>query len=256
MPPEIELLNAVATQPYSACESRWKELLHSMHLGVAYIPVIQAVIKEGRWKKQPNPMAYIRKSAMLCAARMGIVDRKPSQSREVLASALEYKDGEGEPLDHDDRLGTALHRYDERRGLGGGGGYGAIYEADYIGNRLPESVLDENLEVDWKRVGQLAGMDAGERIVVQLQRIGFARDSALAACYSEDDRKLLQAAWKRFDRHKESLKAVLSSGKAAPARRGQQASPKQDEAQPELVFVEIPGKGMKISFKRGKEKGN
>jgi hypothetical protein len=252
MAPEIELLNALATQPYAACESRWKELLHSMHLGVAYIPIIQAVIKEGRWEKQPNPMAYIRKSAMLCAARMGIVDRKPSQSREVLASALQYNDADGEPLAHDDRLGTALHRYDERMGLGEGGGYGAIYEEDYIGNRLQGSVLDENLEVDWDRVGQLAGMDAGERIVVELQRIGFAREAALAACYSEEDRKLLQAAWKRFDRHKESLKAVLSLGKADPARRTQQADP--NEAQLELIFIEIPGKGMKISFKRGKGK--
>jgi len=255
MPPEVELLNALATQPYAACESRWKELLRSMHLGVAYIPVIQAVIKEGRWKKQPNPIAYIRKSAMLCAARLGIVDRKPSQSREVLASALEYKDGDGEPLGHDDRLGTALHRYDERMGLGEGGGYGAIYEEDYIGNRLADSVLDENLEVDWDRVGQLAGMDAGERIVVDLQRVGFGRESALAACYSEDDRKFLQAAWKRFDRHKASLKAALSSGKADSARRSQRAAPKQDEEKLELIFVEIPGKGMKISFKRKKEKG-
>lgn len=251
MAPEIELLNAVATQPYAACESQWKELLSSINLGVAYIPVIHAVIKEGRWKAQPNPMAYIRKSAMLCAARMGIVDRKPSQSREVLASDLEFKDADGEPLGHDDRLGTALHRYDERMGLGEGGGYGAIYEEDYIGNRLPESVMDENLEVDWDRVGQLAGMDVGERIVVELQRMGFARDSALAACYTEDDRKLLQAAWKRFDRHKESLKAVLLSGKAWPAR-AQRSEP--DEKKLELVFIEIPGKGMKISFKRQRKR--
>lgn len=59
MAPEMELLNAVAAQPYAACESQWKELLRSMNLGAAYIPVIQAVIKEGRWKNQPNPMAYL-----------------------------------------------------------------------------------------------------------------------------------------------------------------------------------------------------
>jgi hypothetical protein len=75
------------------------------------------------------------------------------------------------------------------------------------------------------------------------------------ACFSEDDRKLLQAAWKRFDRHKESLKAVLSSGKAGPARRSQRAASKQGDERLELIFVEIPGKGMKISFKRGKEMG-
>jgi hypothetical protein len=133
---------------------------------------------------------------------------------------------------------------------------GAIFEPDYIGNRLADSVLDENLDVDWDSVGQLAGMDAGERIVLELQRIGFARESALAACFSENDRKVLQAAWKRFDRHKASLKAVLSTGKADPVRRSQRAGPKQDHDKLELIFVEIPGKGTKISFKRGKKESS
>jgi hypothetical protein len=256
MMPEIELLKAVAAQPYAACEPQWKELLGDMKLGVAYIPAIHAVIKEGRWKTQPNPVAYIRKSAMLCAARMGIVDRRPNQHREVLAADLQYKDADGEELVHDDRLGTALHRYEQAFAAGGEAGVGAIFEPDYIGNRLADSVLDENLEVDWDRVGQLAGMDAGERIVLELQRTGVARESALAACYSEEDRKLLQAAWKRFDRHKASLKAVLSTGKAGPARRSQRAGPKQDDERLELIFVEIPAKGMKISFKRGEKESS
>jgi hypothetical protein len=256
MAPEIELLIAVAQQPYAACEAQWKELLGDMKLGVAYIPAIHAVIKEGRWRIQPNPVAYIRKSAMLCAARMGIVDRRPNQHREVLAADLQYKDADGEELVHDDRLGTALHRHEQAFGAGGGAGVGAIFEPDYIGNRLADSVLDENLDVDWDRVGQLAGMDAGERIVLELQRIGFARESALAACFSEDDRKVLQAAWKRFDRHKASLKAVLSTGKADPVRRSQRAGPKQDHDKLELIFVEIPGKGTKISFKRGKKESS
>jgi hypothetical protein len=252
MAPEIELLNAIATQPYAACESQWKELLRAMNLGVAYIPVIQATIKEGRWKNQPNPMAYVRKSAMLCAVRMGIVDRRPKQSREVLASDLQYKDGDGESLGHDDRLGTALHNYEQENGPG----TSAIYEQDHIVNRVADSVLDDNLEVKWERVSRLAGMDAGERIVLTLLRNGMARDSALAACFSEDDRKLLQAAWKRFDRHKESLQYVLISGKAAPVRRTEQTGLKPDELQLELIFIEIPGGGLKISFKRGRrEKG-
>jgi hypothetical protein len=247
MAPEIELLNAVATQPYAACEPQWKELLRSMNLGVAYIPVIQATIQEGRWKSQPNPVAYIRKSAMLCAVRKGIVDRRPRQSREVLATDLQYKDADGEPLEHDDRLGTALHNYEQENGPG----TSAIYEQDFIVNRLADSVLDDNLEVRWNRVCRLAGMDAGERIVLTLMRNGMARDSALAVCFSEDDRKILQAAWKRFDRNKEALQYVLISGRAAPVRRGQQAGLKPDEPQLELIFIEVPGGGLKISFKKG-----
>jgi hypothetical protein len=41
--------------------------------------------------------------------------------------------------------------------------------------------------------------------VLTLLPNSMTRDSALAACFCEDDRKLLQAAWKRFDRNKESL---------------------------------------------------
>jgi hypothetical protein len=248
MAPEIELLNAVATQPYAACESEWKELLRTMNLGMAYIPVIQATIKEGRWRKQPNPTAYIRKSAMLSAVRLGIVDKRPRQSREVLATDLQYKDADGEPLTHDDRLGTALHNYEQENGPG----TSAIYESDYIGRRIADSLLTDNLEVDWDRVVRLAGMDAGECIVLTLLRNGMARDSALAACFSEDDRKILQAAWKRFDRNKESLQYVLISGKAAPARRTQQTGLKPNEPQLELIFIEIPGGGLKISFKKGR----
>ena len=186
---------------------------------------------------------------MLSAARKGIVDRQPKQSREVLASGLEYKDADDEPLTHDDRLGTALHDYEQENGPG----TSAIYEQDFIGNRVADSLLDDNLEVDWDSVSRLAGMDTGERIVLALLRNGMGRDSALAACFSEDDRKTLQAAWKRFDRNKESLQYVLSSGKAAPARRGQQARP--DEQQLELIFIKVAAGGLKISFKKGGEKG-
>jgi hypothetical protein len=250
MAPEIELLNAVASQPYAACELQWKELLRLMKLGVAYIPVIQAAIKEGRWRKQPNPTAYIRQSAMLCAVRLGIVDRRPKQSREALATDLQYKDADGELLGHDDRLGTALHNYEQENGPG----TSAIYQEDYIGNRIADSVLDDNLQVKWERVCRLARMDAGERIVLTLLRNGMTRDSALAACFSEDDRKTLQAAWKRFDRNKEALQYVLISGKAAPARRSQQTGP--EVTQLELIFIEVPGGGLKISFRPEKrEKG-
>jgi hypothetical protein len=123
------------------------------------------------------------------------VDRRPKQSREVLASSLQYKDSDGEPLGHDDRLGTALHNYEQENGPG----TSAIYEQGFIVNRVADSVLDDNLEVKWERVIRLAGMDAGERLVLTLLRNSMTRDSALAACFSEDDRKILQAAWKRFD---------------------------------------------------------
>jgi hypothetical protein len=260
MPSDIELLHAVATRPYSACEAQWQELLHPLHLSGEFVPAIQAVIREGRWKSRPNPLAYVRKAALRCAARLGITHARPRRHREILATDLHYKDGDGEPLGHDDRLGTALHLYDEKSGSGAGSGPGsnfeAIYDEDFITNRLPAAVLDENLEVKWDRVADLARMDAGERIVLELQRIGFGRDRAFAACYTSDDRKILQAAWKRFDRHKDILKEVLLSGRSLPGKSPQtiQREPvtQTQSATPELemIFIELPQGGMKISFRK------
>jgi hypothetical protein len=251
MAPEIELLNAVATRPYASCEMQWNELLRALNFSAAYIPAVQMVIEEGRWETQPNPLAYIRKSTIRCAVRLGIVDIRPNAHREILASDLHYKDADGKPMGHDDKLGTALHLHEEQFGGSLGAEFGSIYDEDSIINRLPGSLMDDDLEVDWDRVGQLAGMDAGERIVLDLQLIGFGRRGALAACFTDDDRKLLEAAWKRFDRDKDSLREVLLSGKRKPqrVRPGPQAG-SRPEVPVELIFIEEPGKGLKISFRK------
>jgi hypothetical protein len=231
MSPEIDLLTTLSTQPFSACEDQWKQLLRSLFLPISFVPAIQSVLEKGRWKSQPDPMAYVRKGSLRCAARLGILDVRRNSRREVLATDLQFnglsfKDAGGKSLTpnkmtHDDRLGVALHRHDEQFRTGLGAERGSIYDEDDITNRLPGSVLDHNLEVKWDQIAEMAQMDSGERIVLQLRLKGLERDLALAACYTEEDRKLLQAAWKRFDRHKDLFKQVLMSGKSLPTQRGQ-----------------------------------
>jgi hypothetical protein len=222
-------------------------------------------------------MAYVRKGSLRCAVRLGIVDVRRNLRRETLATDLNFKDADGKPLGHDDRLGTALHRHDEQFRSGLGAEYGSIYDEDAITNRLPQAVLDKNLEVQWDRVAEMAQMDSGERIVLKLRLSGLERDAALAACYTDDDRKILQAAWKRFDRHKDLFKEVLLSGKSLPGKRPQVARSSQagqqnrthsakpadrlNENNPpndnpsatpqlELICIQLPQGGMKISFRR------
>jgi hypothetical protein len=290
MSAEIELLTALSTQPFSACEAQWLLLLRSLYLPIAYVPAIQAVLEKGRWKSQPDPMAYVRKGSLRCAVRLGILDVRRNSRREVLATDLNFKDSEGKSLGHDDRLGTALHRQDEKFRTGLGAEYGSIYDEDDITNRLPRAVLDKNLEVKWDRVADMAQMDSGERIVLRLRLQGLERDVALATCYTDDDRKILQAAWKRFDRHKDLFKEVLMSGKSLPKQRTQVGQnqpvipnkPHNNPARPvhevtgvsqavqedrvnqinpasetssaapqlEMIFIELPQGGMKISFRK------
>jgi hypothetical protein len=262
MSPEIDLLTALSTQPFSACQSQWEQLLRRIFLPMSFVPAIQSVLEKGRWKSQPDPMAYVRKSSLRCAVRLGIVDLRRNVRREVLATDLSFKDTDGKSLNHDDRLGTALHRHDEQFRTGLGAERGSIYDEDDITNRLPSSVLDKNLEVKWDQVADMAQMDPGERIVLQLRLRGLERDVALAACYTEEDRKLLQAAWKRFDRHKDLFKQVLMSGKSLaskrrrtpPADRVPTANPTNDTPgatpQLEMVLIQLPQGGMKISFRK------
>src|SRR6185503_13207794 len=101
---EIDLLTTLSTQPFSACQSQWEQLLRRIFLPMSFVPAIQSVLEKGRWKRQPDPMAYVRRNVR----------------REVLATDLSFKDVDGKSLNHDDRLGTALHRHDEqfRTGLG------------------------------------------------------------------------------------------------------------------------------------------
>lgn len=239
----LELLSAVASQPFESCEAEWKEVLRALRLGILYVPAIQSVLKEGRWKSAPNPIAYVRKSAVRTAVRMGIVDIRPNQDREVLACDLRFEDEEGRELDHDDKLGMALHDYEDKFGR------------DYAGSlsaegRLPEIFLGEDLDIDWERAGELAGLDAGERLVLDLQLIGFGRDAALRACVTDEDCRYLQAAWKRFERNKARLREVLQNGKKGRAKHAH-----AEVAELELIFVETDEGELKISFQRGVPEG-
>ena len=94
-------------------------------------------------------------------------------------------------------------------------------------------------------VADLAGLDAGERLVLDLRIIGFRREDAFAACLTEADRRLLQAAWKRFTRHKEAVRKALQSGRKHSARRIPGAVPDL-----ELMFMETPDNRLKIFFQK------
>jgi len=233
-----ELLTAVQGKAYEACETDWKKLLQELRLGLLYVPAIQVVIEQEQWKEHPNPMAYVRKGAVRCAVRMGIVDIRPNQNMEILACDLQYRDEEGEQLEHDDKLGMALNDYEDK--------FGSDQELHSLEDHVAEALLDENLVVDWERVAELTDLDAGERTVMDLRVIGFSREAALAACATEDDKRFLQAAWKRFDRHKGAISAALKSGESHWARRLQRES----EGELDLIFIETPEGKLKISFRK------
>jgi hypothetical protein len=237
------LLETIAGKSYEECEPEWKEFLRLVRLQVSFVPAVQIILRQGRWRNQPNPLAYVRKGAIWCAIREGMVDvPQGGASREVLASDLTYRDPNGDLLPHDERLDMAVVDYEERFGSRYYEGYSSPLE------RVSHSLAPEDtMGVDWDQAADLAGLDAGERLVLDVRRFGVSREHALSICYTELDRKLLQAAWKRFERHRTTLKRVLLSGVAHKSRRIRQVCG-EDGLEP--VFVEMPDHSLKISFQK------
>lgn len=237
-----ELLEIITFRQYEECEQEWKKVLSQLRLQVAFIPAVQTILKQGHWREKPNVAAYIRKGAYRCAIRSGIVDLpKSHNSNEMLVSDLNYRDASGNLLPHDERIDRAITEYDEKYGV-----YNDYEDSSAVDQVSPQLMDDEAEEINWERVADLAGLDAGEKMVLELRLVfGIGREQALSICHAETDRKLLQAAWKRFERHQDSLKKVLRSGKPHKSRR---INKKHAEDDLELVLIKMPDETLKISF--------
>ncbi len=214
------LFERIAATQYEECEAEWTEVLKRLRFSPEYIPAVQEVMSQGRWRQQPNPVAYIRKAAKRCAVRIGIVDSTPW----TVISDLNYRGENGNQVNHDDKIDLALAEYGRKYGYQE---EGEEFETSPIDRVSAEYLkLSRNKKtgayrrtVDWKRVASVTGMDYGERIVVELRLKGFGREEALAACATDEDRRYLQAAWKRFDRHMASFREALLMGSGIKPRR-------------------------------------
>lgn len=236
MEADTGLLEIVASQPFESCESEWRKLLKRFRLGLVYVPAVQQVLQEGRWRGQPNPEAYVRKAAKRCARELGLVYTRPRG--EVLACELGEVESDGESITQDELLDVGTWKYETGRGR----------------RQWPEQVaaplVGANAEVDWDRIADLAALDEDERLVLELRCVGFTRKQALISCFSRLDRSYLQAAWKRFERLRGAIKQVLKTGKPLENRRIHRKEPPL-----ELIFIQMPDLSLKISFRKSVPQG-
>ncbi len=63
------LLETISSKPYEECQKEWREFLGLLRLKVVYVSAVQTILKEGRWRNKPNPLAYIRKGSIWCTQR-------------------------------------------------------------------------------------------------------------------------------------------------------------------------------------------
>jgi hypothetical protein len=80
---------------------------------------------------------------------------------------------------------------------------------------MPSGYLmqEEAVEVpDWTKIAERAGLDKGERYVLQLRLAGYGRDRAMALQRKAKDKRFVQAAWRRLSRKWGRVVQVLTAG--------------------------------------------
>jgi hypothetical protein len=229
---ERKLLEKLAGKPFEKCEREWRALLRMLRLRLMYAVPVGQVLREGRWRETKNPLGYIKQVGKRRAIRMGLVERPRRRNREVLACELNYTDGEGNLLSHDEQLDQAEHECEVKH-------YVPPMRTRVL-DRVHKSLLTKDLQVDWELVAELAGMDDAEDVVMGMRAKGFPRKIALMAVVDHWDRKILGAAWRRFDRDKKLLRKVLETGLPA----GRKPSPRA----PNMMFLLGEDGKLKIFF--------
>jgi hypothetical protein len=222
---ELDLLKAAAHERYEKDRGKWSRLLKTLYLSPTYVPAIQEILGQGKWRNQTNPIAYVRKTAVTWAVQHGLAEIRRKSSRHGLTPELDA-------LREEHRLISELCQFGDEQ------------EGRQIVDRLSPEVVNEHREVNWEKAATLANLDPGEKIVLDLRLMGLSWRDSVAACLSHEDRTILNTAWRRFDRHKDLLKQVLLTGKAQEIRRTASVP------ELELMFTEGEEQRLKIFFKK------
>jgi len=211
-------------------DAQWAWLMAQiLQLPMQLLPAVQCALLQDRWQNAKNPKSYIKTVAKREALKMGLVDN-PSDQAMSLRIPIDLRDKDGRPLSPD-----AYVDYLSYDGPVKEGGLWHVRDQDeavstdeegrvipFVGGRpVPEGLLvpedeepDARLVVDWEKVAECANLDKGERKILELRLTGFTREIVLQRfAENEEERRKLQAAWRRLDRHMDRVRAVLSGQK-------------------------------------------
>lgn len=229
---ELELLKAAAHERYEKGKGPWSRLLKALYLSPTYVPAVQEILRQGKWRNQTSPIAYVRKASVRWAVQHGLAEIRRKSRTHIPISEINAKSGERDVMREEYRLISELCQFDDGQ------------EGEQIVDRLSPEVLNEHRELDWERAAKLANLDSGEKLVLDLKLMGLSWRDSVAACLTHEDRTILNTAWRRFDRHKDLLKQVLLTGKAQELRRTASVP------ELELMFTEGEDRRLKIFFKK------
>jgi hypothetical protein len=193
-----------------------------------YLPAVQVTLAQRRWPKANDPKAYIRK----VARREMLNVRSGRDPKSTLVIPNGVRDEEGQPLSYQDYIDYRSYDYDPVKK---GTAWQARNPSDepiwadeegrqipvVNGRPVPEDLLmleddgpDAKLVINWPRVAERAGLDAQVAQVLKFRGAGVTREAMLnMGAKNEDERRALQAAWRRLDRHMDAVRAVLAGAK-------------------------------------------
>ena len=188
--PGPALLPRCAAVRFETAEPQWRQFLAVLRMPLFAYSAVRNVLREGRWKGATYPVAYVRRAAWREARRLGLVDRAGPPTLIVPRTFthdgwidfLSYADDD---IDDDSPMLRVDHCF-----LSAAGG---TEEVDF--------------DVDWDAVGQRAGLDEAELLLLKRRATGSARAELPAD---------QQAAWRRLVRKYSTLRRVLHTGKPDP----------------------------------------
>lgn len=158
----------------AACEStdrdssgwRWLTVTF-LGLPENYIDVVwEQVTLKGGWRNAKNPRAYLRTACRREAKKLGIAEprKSPSSLKEIDEDTISL--------------------------LGGG-------DDDDYAFRMAFGSMSRDQIVE--KIASRAGLDKEELVVLYCKRRGISRDKAMNLQLTEEARRKMQAAWRRFD---------------------------------------------------------
>ncbi len=218
---------------------------------VRYLEAVHETIKQGRWRNADDPRSYVKTVAKREAKKMEIANY-PDEHLHLYVPDL--RDEDGHPLSHDDYIdylsydgpvvegGTWRSRNPDLHDKDEHGNEGELLtRRERILNKVPEEFkvrvdLSDELKrlvekfnathsdqhvstgprvvPEWEAIASEASLDEYEMLVLAYRLSNISRELALRLQGSDEERKKLQAAWKRVDRTGlAKLRAVLTNGK-------------------------------------------
>ncbi len=184
---DFSLLEAASRTQYEGHELEWLYLVEKLKLPFSYLDLVMEIIREDRWRKAENRVAYIRKAAQRQAPKQSI-DGVPRVSDLKFAPEIT----------HDEAMDLLSLPY-------------ALVPRDdaHPFDSLPDDLVSDDGTPAWRAIAKRLRLDPDERKLLTARLRGTTRDAAPKKLRWPKNK--VEAVWKRLNRSLAKLKDMRQS---------------------------------------------